>query len=586
MEKQCRAVARCIENGDFRCIAREYLTDDMVKYITRNPDCGISLSDISCGLNRLDKTAFLRKIFPLRREISSRELAAIYVDALNSNNDFFEQAVMQENSVNIEHSHKVTGCQSIIFPADFDLPPGILHALSSDSVPEFAIYETMTSCGAEFDLLPQIVKYTAGNILEYLIRKQLVSDDDIDWLLAYTVQHRSADVGRKLLSAIEKARPGTLKNFTDAYNRNLLWFTLYHGADSSLAELLLDYGCDHGNKNVLGLTWEYCSKVKLPKKFIIPFLSMYHNRTFYQFTEKWDSFWTAESALDLPVIKQLTRPANDKAIYKEVQNILANGLKNTVEDFSVDPASVLPSSWQNNIVLADGKQFLLQIPNSKTGGCCKVEKLSDALKIMQSGLLIYNPLVRNKLIQSMGKYGPYSMLRFLNTENCRTELPPEILQSIELDNAEMFAAAHKTGRNGIFSDELLKLILGGKKVNITAYLLDSAPYFHEPPPGIIPRAYYPVEALVFYAASQLDDASGTIFLQALAKRHPEVIGQSTDRFGSNALYYTVFNKNIKWYAPDCKLVNFLKKSGCSEHMINDFGIAFIDLVQGHKDLVN
>jgi hypothetical protein len=57
------------------------------------------------------------------------------------------------------------------------------------------------------------------------------------------------------LERAEEKKPGVLKSYVDALGRNLLWYTLYNGWGSKIADTLLAHGCDPDAETAWGLAW-------------------------------------------------------------------------------------------------------------------------------------------------------------------------------------------------------------------------------------------------------------------------------------------------------------------------------------------
>ena len=71
------------------------------------------------------------------------------------------------------------------------------------------------------------------------------------------------------LERAEAKKPGVLKSCADALGRNLLWYTLYNGWGSKIADTLLKYGCDPDAETAWGLSWRDMREYGRPDAFDI-----------------------------------------------------------------------------------------------------------------------------------------------------------------------------------------------------------------------------------------------------------------------------------------------------------------------------
>lgn len=317
----------------------------------------------------------------------------------------------------------------------------------------------------------------------------------------------------------------------------------------------------------------------------------YHIRRFQECS-------TQEGHIGLPKIIVFSRSRSSAPLLEETVKLLDSDLRETFWNFAFCPEKTLPEAWQKNLIYTgenivlpeklqniarnamksyghpdacgqpEFKNFhLLNIPVLEEKKRGKGDHgFSKAMKIMKTGLLMYNPVLIGYLLEK--HYDLCKTLRFIYMPLVRKSIPEDLIQTIEQDDVRKFAEQNDADED--YNFEVIDTVLRRNKPGILSYLLDNS---------IKLISSFPPQEMVLYAASQLNDTAGTELLNALENRWPKIIRESFDCFGSNALYHTIFNKNIRWYAPDCRLVRFLKNNGCRFQAVNKFGIAPMDVRQ-------
>ena len=588
---------------------KEYLSDENILFIARHPQGRVSLHNIAGKIRNSDKSMFFERIYQLRSSLPPRELMLVYLEAIQSRNDVFEFIKFNSEPHKAKIPGQAWGYQQERRIRIIRLSDGISSALENDSIPQFVMYKDMTGQNISFSFIYRVLEAGAGKILGYLIKNKLIANViSADAIIAYVVCHLQPEDAEKVLRGVQEVLPGCLANFRDAFGRNLLWYTMYRKYDikewndpqNKLTDFLLSAGCTPDNKNALGIPWRYF-KVNAPVKnsFGLPVkLSYAASQNLGEEVGKWQGCMVPGSKIGLPKIKKYSRPRADEPLYVEVKNQLADRLRETFWNFEFNPESTLPEEWQQHILSCGAGKMpiarriheIIRLarksfhhPDARKPyipTCSRLENIpfkidnnellmqddvEKVIRIMQTGLLIYHPLVCRYLLTRHPEFS--STLRFLYLKIPTYNLEPALQKAVELDDAAEFARLHNNSSKYAF--EVIDAVFRGGKSNIISHLLDESVTFAE---------QYPPKELTFYAASQLDDENGTILLNALENRYPKIIKESEDCLGSNLLYHTIFNRNIKWYDPECKLVKLLKKSGCNMKALNMFGISCMDVL--------
>lgn len=591
-------------------VIEEYLSDENLQYIARHPQGNISLHNIAHKLYGKDQSKLFERIYSLRSSLPARELMYVYIESMQSKNDFFEHIKFnstQHQGRHLPHS-TVWGYQKGYEIKEISLTDGIRSALANDSVPQFAIFRDMANQKINFSFLYLVFEAHAGRILGYLIKNDLINNImSTNNLLAYIVCNLPAETLLPLLQGIEEIMPGQLADFSDAFGRNLLWYCIYNNNGISwnhpqnpVPDFLIACGCNPDNKNALGISFRYCRINAQTAASYHGNIAVYSNRKcLMDKISSWVDCRVPNSKFGLSKIQKFSRPRADAPLCIEMKKLVADKLRETFWNFAFTPEATLPEEWHCSLLQnIDHTVFvskplretirlalksyhhpnarkpyvvmhcmLKNIPEMPFGTSQpQLDDLEYAKTVLQTGLLMYNPLI----CEYFQKHEPelVKSLKFLYMPQAGSIKNTVIQKAVELDDVNEFARICKENSTDSYAFEVIDAIFRGKKNNITAYLLDENESF---------AARYPVKELVFYAASQLDDESGTMLLNALENRYPNLLKESLDCWGSNLLYHTIFNKHIRWYTPDCKLVKLLKKCGCRMQQVNKFGIGCMDI---------
>ena len=137
------------------------------------------------------------------------------------------------------------------------------QALNEDDTPSFEMYRLMQRQNICYSLLAEILMAKATSILRHLVENDAIPKSAVSLPeLCCTCAARFRDsYSVPLLTAIEEARPGTIKSVHDNFGRNLLWYALHNQTtgwfhpNCKLTQFLLEKGCDPDNQNQAGLTW-------------------------------------------------------------------------------------------------------------------------------------------------------------------------------------------------------------------------------------------------------------------------------------------------------------------------------------------
>lgn len=242
---------------------------------------------------------FWRTLFENRNQVPREELLQAWYDGLNDTGRKTYQAIPTGNGTEIFTS-KITNTEKLAAspvtnPLLIDDPivsyrycqarkPGwktlqYIHgrrhntlklnelvrlAIYEDDLPTFAMSLDISGTKLSFSMLAEIIEFGAVDVFRYLMENRMVSDDIIPLreLCIYLATRFSDRVSVPMLAVIDEVCPGAIRNTTDDFGRNLLWYAIqnmrtgWFHPDCKLTPFLLEHGCDPQNNNQVGLTWQ------------------------------------------------------------------------------------------------------------------------------------------------------------------------------------------------------------------------------------------------------------------------------------------------------------------------------------------
>lgn len=154
------------------------------------------------------------------------------------------------------------------------IPPELAAAISADNNAQFSIALTLCNRQLSKNLLLHLIRQSATNILVAnlgAIDKFLSFEKTI----LFCVSSVPTPTTTALLSAIEKAAPGSISKASDIFGNNGLWYLFYrdnhceirNDHPQSIETLLLDCGCDPHHLNCIGL--DYASTAKARRQLLL-----------------------------------------------------------------------------------------------------------------------------------------------------------------------------------------------------------------------------------------------------------------------------------------------------------------------------
>lgn len=597
----------------------DYLTDDVIKHISYRADNKISLHNILHCLYDSGREIMIKKIYQLRNDISSRELMQIYLEDIKSGKNIIESTVFAEKQINAPVSavnSKVCGCPEKWRVKKLKISDRIKDAIASDVPETFAIYSNLAGQNMSLSFINMLFQQNAVNIFSFLIQQDLIPERiiSLNELAAYIICNLPQQDKLAFLQTIEKAKPGCLKNFRDKYGRNILWYSMFkdnywNNQENELVQYLLSLGCDPDNQNALETSWRYFMVNAPVKNF--PY-HIYHKnkkpeKTISSYVRDFQGCEVIGGHIGIPKVLKFTRVSKKSSLLPKVNAILTDLIKETFWNFEFNPDQTLPASYGKHIThnILNGNNMpekiekivkramrayhhpqarkplelhsseLLLIPKKVKCKGAQDWGENKALEILRTGFMMYNPLVRQYLLKM--HYDLCKTMRFIDIAPCGEVKDEALRKAIGSDDVQEFIKLLGNEKN--VSPEIADAVLRGGKLNILSYMLDEILNF---------TTMYKPKELVFFAASQLDDETGSVVLAELEKRWPHIIGSSCDEFASEPLYYAMFNKNIRWYDKNCKLVKTLLDGGCKFDYINIFGISVGDILHNltEKDIAD
>ena len=177
--------------------------------------------------------------------------------------------------------HKVSGCYERI-PAGLSFVRGrmqgwlftqeVRKAISEDSVSLLELGMTLSGKKVTINLLRQILKNNAWNILVHLLESRtkaitsILSFQDLlinicayGFSFSYDAKN---DLAVKVLDTLEELSPGVSKS-TDKLGNTPLWYCLYHrSSEDCLVQALIRHGCNPDQRNHLNLSYRICAETQ------------------------------------------------------------------------------------------------------------------------------------------------------------------------------------------------------------------------------------------------------------------------------------------------------------------------------------
>jgi len=185
--------------------------------------------------------------------------------AVASNPLLLENRFVVNNIVeNKEKGWRYLRCINGIGTRKMKFSPRMQEAFDKGDGPLFSIICQMEGVGICHSLLVEILKGWQMSILHHLITNNLIPEKlmTLEELCCFCTVQFTDRQSVRLLSTIEKARPGILKSVRDPFGRNLLWYALFNRCTAwfhpncTLTPFLLKAGCDPENRNTVGISWK------------------------------------------------------------------------------------------------------------------------------------------------------------------------------------------------------------------------------------------------------------------------------------------------------------------------------------------
>lgn len=143
------------------------------------------------------------------------------------------------------------------------LPQKLAEAINSDNVAQFSIALALCNRQLSKNLILHLLRQQAINILT----ANLTAIDkflSFEKTILFCASSVHEPVATSLLSAIESAAPDSIRNASDIFGNNALWYLFYREGsnrfsapkqEKSIETLLIDAGCDPHHLNCIGLDY-------------------------------------------------------------------------------------------------------------------------------------------------------------------------------------------------------------------------------------------------------------------------------------------------------------------------------------------
>ena len=200
----------------------------------------------------------------------------------------------------------------------------------------------------------------------------------------------------------------------------------------------------------------------------------------------------------------------------------------------------------------------------------EVEQLRSS--VITSPLLIDSPTVRHRYCQTR-KTG-WETLRYLRAGGRQWRMLPRwtgVRSEIRGDNVPGFEMGRVMLGCGLFFS-LVAEILDNGAWKIFRHLLENDLEEME--------AIVPLDEIACHVVSQFPDSRSIPALELLDEFRPGLVGQFTDAFGQNLLWYGMHNPSTCWFHPGCKLTAYLLAQNCLPEAPTNIGLSWRFLTDG------
>ena len=162
-----------------------------------------------------------------------------------------------------------------------------------------------------------------------------------------------------------------------------------------------------------------------------------------------------------------------------------------------------------------------------------------------------------------------------------SKLPQTLVDAIAADNPAQFSIM-LTMSNRQLAKNLLLHLINASALNILLANFDAV------------KRFLPIDTLVFYCASSLDQHLASPLLRQIEKSSPGTLRNSQDIFGNNAFWYLLYREeNLggrPWQndivAPIEPIEALLLKHGCNPDQPNCLDLTYSSIVTAQKELNN
>ena len=149
------------------------------------------------------------------------------------------------------------------------LDPKLKKAIDADAPAQLAMQLAVSGRRVDARLLAVVLARHRTKTLEWLLANDEKAKELLDErrMLFFVCANWEAKEAVAWLERAEAKQPGVLKSCVDALGRNLLWYTLYNGWGSKIANTLLRHGCDPDAETAWGLAWRDMQAREQPDAF-------------------------------------------------------------------------------------------------------------------------------------------------------------------------------------------------------------------------------------------------------------------------------------------------------------------------------
>ena len=149
------------------------------------------------------------------------------------------------------------------------LDPKLKKAIDADAPAQLAMQLAVSGRRVDARLLAVVLARHRTKTLDWLLANDEKAKELLDErrMLFFVCANWEAKEAVAWLERAEAKEPGVLESCADALGRNLLWYTLYNGYGSKIADTLLRHGCDPDAETAWGLAWRDMQARERPDAF-------------------------------------------------------------------------------------------------------------------------------------------------------------------------------------------------------------------------------------------------------------------------------------------------------------------------------